>query len=504
MPTVSQFLCERLENSGLKHIFGSNGFYIDSFLKVVEQSEKISFIRNMDDNYSGFAADAYARSKGIGCVCATYNTGALKLCNAIAGAYAERSPIVVIAGSPGIKDRDNNFSSNHLVESFNSQKEIFDHITSHSVVLNDPTTAGWHIDNAFNILKESKQPIYIELPKDVATQPIKYDVYTQGTPDNQKSDLSILKESIEDVSSLVLKSKNPVLVVGVQITRFNLEDALIKFAEKHSIPIVTTLLSKSSVSEDHPLFCGVYLGDQTKNEKVKDLVDSSDCLLIFGELITDMAFRFITPKFDYNNTIFCSVENFRVRNHIYCNVRFVDFCKSFFKLELDKKFFEPIPKVVRNKFLPQNKNLSLKRLLEKIDSLLSSNFIVLTDLDEASDLVVFHHAFISSSFYRSMGLCLPGAVGAQLSNPNMRPLVLINEDSFRSSIIEINTIFKNNLNPIIFVIKKEIKDWNYTKVCDMIGGGRSYDARDEEELEGIIENCLLNKEFSIINVFLES
>ena len=60
------------------------------------------------EDCAGFAADAYARVNGIGAVCVTYCVGGLSLCNSIAGAYAEKSPVVVISGSPGLRERVNN------------------------------------------------------------------------------------------------------------------------------------------------------------------------------------------------------------------------------------------------------------------------------------------------------------------------------------------------------------------------------------------------------------
>lgn len=511
MPIVSEFLCERLGNAGVKHIFGVNGPYISDFLEAVEHSERIKFIKNTDENHAGFAADAYARFNGIGCVCATYNTGALKLCNSIAGAYAERSPVVIVAGSPGIRERNKDFLSNHLVESFNSQKEIFERITAHSVILDDATTAGWKIDNALDILKENKQPVYIELPRDIALQPIKYDVYTQGTPNNRGSDSLSLNEAIDDISNHIKNSKNPVIIMGVQVTRFNLEDSLIKFAEKHNIPIVTTLLSKSSINENHPLFSGVYLGEQTRNLDVKNLVESSDCLLIFGEMLTDTSFGFVTPKFDNNNTIFCSIENIRVKNHIYCGVRFIDFCKVFFKNDLGKKTFSLRAKTERIKFIPQEgKNLNLKRFFEKVDSILSENLVVLTDINDnmlyAADLFVSHHRFVSSAFYCSMGLSLPGSMGIELLNPDIRPLVLVGEESFQTSAVEINTLLQNNLSPIIFVLTQKnglFRSWNYDKVCDMMGAGLGFSVDTEDSLDGVVTSCLRRKTLSVINVILD-
>ena len=124
MPSVADFLVERLENSGVNHIFGVPGDYVLQFIRRINESGKLNFVNTTDENHAGFAADAYARVHGIGCVCATYNVGALKLCNAVAGAYAEKSPVLVVSGSPGIKERNDDFLLHHVVRSFeNQQKE---------------------------------------------------------------------------------------------------------------------------------------------------------------------------------------------------------------------------------------------------------------------------------------------------------------------------------------------------------------------------------------------
>src|SRR5688572_9288412 len=105
MSSVAEFLIERLENAGIKHVFGVPGDYILNFFGKLIESKKIELINNADEAGSGFAADAYARINGLSCVSVTYNVGALKICNAIAGAYAERSPVIVIAGAPGVSER---------------------------------------------------------------------------------------------------------------------------------------------------------------------------------------------------------------------------------------------------------------------------------------------------------------------------------------------------------------------------------------------------------------
>ena len=521
MPSVAEFLIERLGNFGVKHIFGVPGDYLVDFINSANQSEKVVFVNNTDENHSGFAADAYARAHGVGCVCATYSVGALRLCNAVAGAYAEKSPVIVISGSPGIKERNEDFLLHHVVESFDNQQKIFKHITCHNVVLDDATTAGWKIDNALEILKQNKQPIYIELPRDVATQPIKYDVYRQGTPESQKSDEDSLKDSIQETAEWLVLSKNPVIMVGVQITRFGLNEQLIRFAEKHNIPMVTTLLSKSSVNEDHPLFAGVYCGNQTSQDHVKNIVDGSDCLLILGEMLTDMIAGFETPKFTKKQIIFCSTEGLKIKNHVFKDVKFLDFCKGFFKLELGKKEAPCIKKPEILEFIPSSNTITIERFFQKINSILNEKVSVVADIGEsllgASSLKVCQHHFISPAFYCSMGFAIPGALGLQLAKPNIRPIVLVGDGAFQMSLSELSTILQHKLNPIVFVLNNKgysteklleknisIRDWNYHKIFDMIGGGFGYKAVTEEELESSIKLALNSVELSVINVCLET
>lgn len=513
MPTVTDFLVERLVNAGTKHAFGVNGPYISSFVNSIKQNEKIKFIENIDDSCAGFSADAYSRFNNIGCVCANYNTGALKLCNAIAGAYSERSSVVVVGGAPGIKERNKDFLSNHYFGAFNSQQKIFNHITCYSVVLDDPTTAGWKIDKALDVLQCNKQPIYIELPRDIASLPIKYDVYTQGTPSSPTSDEDSIVEAIQDISNLIKNSKKPVLVMGVQVLRFGLQDSLIKFAEKNNLPIVTTLLSKSSIDERHTLFKGVYLGEYTKDINTKSIIDDSDCLLIFGEMLTNSnaIFDLETPTIDKNKVVFCSVEKIKVKNHTYCDVNFIDICKKIFKLEiLEKNSTCHIEKNIKLKFSPTKGLLSITRFFEKLETVVDENYPIIVDLDknliDAALLRVPYRCFISSAFYCSKGFAVPGAIGAQTAVPSVRPIVLTSDKSFEVSCLEIFTIVSNNLNPIIFVVRTNSdansKNNLFHKIQEMIPGLKGFLAQNEIDLEHSFNEALKLKGPVLIEIFI--
>ncbi len=524
MPSVAEFLIERLENAGVGHVFGVPGDYVLNFIKQLGDSKKIKFVNSTCESHAGFAADAYARVHGIGCVCTTYNVGTLKVCNAVAGAYAERSPLVVLSGSPGLKERNEDFELHHFVKSFDNQLKMFKHITCHSVILEDATKAGFQIDQAIEALKYNKQPIYIELPRDVGEMPIKYDVYRQGTPSARLSDGQALKESLAEVFEWIGSSKRPVIMAGVHLTRCGLAGALVRFAERHNIPMVTTILSKSTINEHHPLFAGVYSGPQTSEESVRKLVDDSDCLLILGEMLTDMTLGFQSPKFSKRNTVFCSIEGLNVKNHAYNDVLFTDFCRELFKVNLPKKSNPHMPeRKSAELFVPTKGKITTERFFDKINSMLNDKMAVIADIGEvlfgAASLVVAHHHFISPAFYCSMGLAIPGALGVGLAKPDVRPVVLVGDGAFQMSLSELSSHLDNKLNTIVFVLNNkgytterfllegkfnDIRNWNYHKVTELLGGGTGFYVETEEELEAAVSAALKSKELTIVNVSVSS
>ena len=514
-----------MKNAGIQHVFGVPGDYVLNFYKKLSDCEEIEVIGTTDENHAGFAADAYARSKGIGCVCVTYNVGALKIANAVACAYAERSPVVVISGSPGMKERGDGVLLHHMVRSFECQKDIFENITCASIVLDDPTTAGYKIDKAFEALKHHKQPIYIELPRDIADKSISYDVYKQGTPESPKTDKENLQEALSEVLGWVTAAERPVILAGVQLSRYGLHNELIKFAEKTNIPIASTLLSKSVVDETHPLFLGIYAGTASQ-KNVRKMVEDSDCLLMFGVLVTDMTLAFKPAKFAKRQVVSCTVEGLRVKNHTFTDVVFKDFCEALFKSELPRLPGQKLEAKNKNfYFTPQPEDkITCGRFFEKINSMLNDKMVVVADIGDsmfgAIDLNVHARGgFISPAFYTSMGFAIPGALGVQVAKPNHRPIVLVGDGAFQMSCTELSTIVARGLNPIVFVLNNhgytterflldgpfnDIANWSYHRITEMIGGGIGYNVSTEGELETAIYNALSSDKLNIISVELGS
>lgn len=521
---TSQFLIERLENAGVRHAFSVPGDYVLEFIKELCDSKKIEVINNTDEAHSGFAADGYARVNGIGCVVVTYSVGASKVINAVQCAYAERSPLIVISGAPGMNERAEPFLLHHMVRHFNSQKRMFDEITCASIVLDDPATAGYQIDKAFEALHHFKQPIYIELPRDVARKSISYDVYKQGTPTAPPTDPENLQEALKEVSAWLSEAKKPAILAGVELARYKLAEPLVKFAERHQIPMATTLLSKSVVNERHPLFAGVYFGETSK-EHTRKIVDESDCLLIFGDYHHDMTLCFRPAKFTKRQVVWSNVEGLRVRNHSYTDIGFTDFCKAISKLDLNKKWSQDLPAVKEMSVFepkPETK-ITSDRLFAKIDSIINRSHAICADIGDslfgAMDLTVHHsHHFLSPAFYTSMGPSIPYALGVQTAFPDVRPIVLIGDGAFQMSCTELSTIVNRGLNPIVFILNNDgytterflldgkfndIRRWKYHKITEMIGGGKGIMVSTEEELDIAVKEAIDSKELYVINVILD-
>ena len=236
--TIGSYLIQRLQDFGLTDIFGIPGDFVLQFYGMLEESP-LNVIGCTREDCAGYAADGYARINGIGAVCVTYCVGGLSLCNSIAGAFAEKSPVVVISGAPGVDERRSNPLLHHRVRDFNTQREVFEKITVASASLDDPLTAFREIDRCLETAVRLKRPVYLELPRDRVHTKCPYphvpktEIFT--------SDKDALRESLAEAKRAINASKKPVIIAGVEMHRFGLEDEVVKFAEKNSIPMCATL-----------------------------------------------------------------------------------------------------------------------------------------------------------------------------------------------------------------------------------------------------------------------
>ncbi len=175
----------------------------------------------------------------------------LKVANTTAEAFAEKSPVVVISGAPGMKEREKNPLLHHKVREFDTQKKVFEQLTIASTVLSDPQTAFQEIDRVLHAALRFKRPVYIELPRDLVSVP---GIPHHKTPEiHERSDSRSLREALAEAGQMINAARQPVILADVEVHRFGLQDQLLKLARKTNIPVAATVLGKSVIGEHHPV-----------------------------------------------------------------------------------------------------------------------------------------------------------------------------------------------------------------------------------------------------------
>jgi TPP-dependent 2-oxoacid decarboxylase len=534
---IGDYLIHSLAGRGIAHIFGVPGDYILSFFDRLTKS-KISVVNTCDEQGAGFAADAYARIRGLGVVCITYGVGALKVVNTTAQAYAEKSPVVVISGAPGLKEQIKNPLLHHKVRDFDTQKKIFDQITVASTVLGDPQTAAYEIHRVISAALHFKRPVYIELPRDRVSTTIAGPYrHPLDIPEPEQSDPNALREAITEASNLINAATRPVIIAGEEIHRFELQDKLLSLIEKTQIPVSATILSKSVISELHPLFIGIYEG-AVGQENARQYVESSDCLIILGATLSDITLGMFTAQIDQRRTIYASAEKLSVMYHHYDNIDIRDFLDALIDAPISMKekgvynASSSLETSANNKDLPMTssttkytsgRKITVKYVFEYLNSCLTDDMIVLADVGDAlfagADLIIRGNTrFLSPAYYASLGFAVPASIGAQLADPSLRPLVIVGDGAFQMTGIELSTALRYGLNPIVVVLNNgtylteqlmldgafnDLQPWNYSNVPKVIGGGQGFQIETEDQFNYAISDALSHRNtYSILDVHL--
>ena len=270
------------------------------------------------------------------------------------------------------------------------------------------------------------------------------------------------------------------------------------------MPIATTILGKSVICEAHPLFAGVYEGAMGRAE-VTELVESADCLLMLGCFLTDINLGIFTAKLDPSRCIDATSENLRIRHHHYRDVRLDDFISGLIarKLEINPVAVPPRSNPFAHALEDDpHSPVRSAQLFARLNRMLAENpdMTVIADIGDslfgAADLEMHRQTeFLSPAYYTSMGFAVPAAVGASMANPAARILVIVGDGAFQMTGMELSTIARHRLNPIVVVLNNhgytterfllegsfnDIHDWAYHRVPEVLGSGLGLEIRTGE------------------------
>lgn len=520
--TVGRYLIQRLAERGLKHVFGVPGDYVLGFYDLLVASP-LDVVGMCTEAGASFAADAYARVNGLGAVCVTYCVGGLNTVNAVAGAYAEKSPLIVISGAPGMRERLRSPLLHHRVRDFTTQRRIFEQVTVASAALEDPARAPAQIDETLAACARHKRPVYLELPRDLCDAPCARP--RPLPPEAAATDAGALREALDEASAMLRSAKRPVLLAGVEVHRFGLQDLLLRLADRTGYPVAATLLGKSVISERHPQYLGIYEGAMGR-EEVRRTVEGADCVLILGAFMTDINLGIYTAQLDLSRTINATSERISIKRHHFEGIGLRDFVRGLIRSPLGRR--RKAPAVRRRQERPfrprRRREITVRRFFARMNEFLRDDDVAICDIGDslfgAADLTIHRRTeFLSPAYYTSMGFAVPAAVGAQVRKPKSRCVVFVGDGAFQMTGQELSTVARRRLNPIIFVLNNkgytterlindgpynDLYEWAYHLFPQIVRAGWGCEVTTEGELEEALAQARENtRSFSIVNVQLD-
>ena len=526
--TVGQYLLDRLQSHGVEHIFGLPGDYVLRFDKLIEK-HPIQWMNTTRENTAGYMADTYARLRGLGVACVTYGVG-INITNAVSQAFVESSPIVIISGAASTEEFRRSQRLHHMFHQSTdkprdtTQLEIFRKITVAQTVLENPLTAAAEIDRVMDVCLSQKKPVYIEIPRNQVDFVIPLPSYEPAP--QKKSDPQALNELLLEVKNILKNCHSPVIWVGHEIHRYGLAASILKFAEKTHIPIVSSLLGTSTISEYHPLYAGLYQGEVSK-EEVKKFVESCDCILSLGVIYNDVNTGGFTARVDTENTINATSESIDVNHHHYKEVFFADFLDGLGGLELNVRFRSDYPACVDHSFptfkVKKGKKITSARLFEGLQKYLKPEHVVVSDFGDclfgSAELILDQDCYISNAYFATLGFGVPGAIGAQIAAPHRRVIGVVGDGAFQMTCMELSTAVRYNVDPIIILVNNhgfaterpllegdynELVDWRYSEIPKVLGKGIGIQVTTEEGLEKALSKAFSTRgEYFLIEVVLD-
>ncbi|MBG0962360.1 alpha-keto acid decarboxylase family protein [Bacillus sp. SRB1LM] len=532
--TVSTYLLDRLSELGIEHIFGVPGDYNLAFLDDVIAHENVEWIGNCNELNAAYAADGYARIKGIAALITTFGVGELSAINGIAGSYAENVPVIKITGTPPTTVMENGALVHHTLGDgkFDHFSNMYREITVAQSKLT-PEHAAEEIDHVLRACWSAKRPVHIQLPIDVYNKPIN----KPTEPILHKpvvSNKDALDKMLLHATSKINSAKKPVILADFEVDRFHAKEYLYQFVEKTGFPIATLSMGKGIFPEKHSQFIGIYTGD-VSSPYLRKRIDESDCIISIGVKLTDTITGGFTQDFTKEQVIEIHPYTVKIIDKKYGPVVMKDVLQQLSNViehrneeTLDIKPFISESLSITEKFNPKPQMVTQKRFWQQIYHFLQENDVLLAEqgtpfFGSATIPLPNNTTYVVQPLWGSIGYTLPALLGTQLANVSRRNILIIGDGSFQLTVQELSTILRQNLNPIIFLINNngytveraihgqnepynDIQMWDYTKLANVFGSKeKSLTCKVENEIElaeVLTDITLNNKQLIFIEVVM--
>lgn len=464
MTTVGTYLAQRLKELELSYYFAIPGDYNLSLLDELLKEPALKMINCCNELNAGYAADGYARIHGISALVVTFGVGALSAMNAVAGAYSENLPIIVVAGAPNTNSIEDAEILHHTLATENNDyvRQIFSHITAHNVRIHRPSDAPAQIDTAIAIAMEQKKPVYIEIACNISNLEVSMPT-KRAFNIGRLSDPSALKASVHAAAEKLNSAVKPILVAGSHARSCNIGRLVEKLSESSHYALAAMPDAKSFVSEAHPNYIGIYWGP-VSSPGCAEIVESSDIYLFIGPNFNDYTTVGHVCNIHPNKSIILAEGVVSVCGQVYTGITMHDFLEKLTPLlklnDTSLKAYQRIQGKAPLYQQPENLSepLTNRFLFGQIQALLNSDYGVLAETGDSwfNGLrlqLPKDCPFEIQMQYGSIGWSVGALLGMQAALHNKkRVIALIGDGSFQMGAQELSTLIRYEFKPIIFLI----------------------------------------------------
>jgi indolepyruvate decarboxylase len=488
MPTLATALLQGLKDHGAREMFGIPGDFVLPFFKVIEESGILPCFTFSHEPAVGFAADAAARYRsGIGVAAVTYGAGAFNIVNAIAGAYAERSPVVLIAGAPGARERTSGFMLHHQARSVDTQFAVLREVTCDQAVLTDPATAPAEIARVLRSARERSLPVYIELPRDIAGAECAAVPVLPRTP----VDPEALRECANEIMTRLSAAKRAAIIVDVEIRRYGVEEQVAEFARKLKLPVVTTFMGRGLLEHAPDVTVGTYLG-AAGEPSITRLVEDADALLLLGVIVSDTNFALSQRVLDQRRAMLAIDREVCVGHHSYRDMPIDALIDALISRASGGTARVPVLRVALEypRHLPaDDKPIMPSDIARAINDLFDRHgaMPMTSDIGDClfTAMEIENTALAAPGYYAGMGFGVPAGIGVAAAT-GRRPLILVGDGAFQMTGWELGNCARYGLDPIVVLFNNkswemlrafqpesrfnDLDDWHFADIAKSIGG----------------------------------
>ena len=452
---LTERLLQALKARGATEIFGIPGDFALPLFREIERSALLPLHTLSHEPGVGFAADAAARARsGLGVAAVTYGAGAFNLVNAVAGAYAERVPLVVLSGAPAAHEAGSGLLLHHQVKTLDSQWRLFEELTVDRARLDDAARAPELIARVLDAALARSRPVYLEIPRDMPGQPCaEVPLVASVSPDAER-----LAACADEVLARLAAAERPLLMVGVEVRRYGLEARVAELARRLAIPVVTSFMGRGLLAHADVDLVGTYLG-LAGDAALSEQVERSDALLLLGVIVSDTNFAVSARRIDLRQAMHVFDADVAIGHHVYHQLPIGALIDALLARVPPAPAIPPARRPApapaapdesrpgTGPIVPQDIAAAVNALMREhgpmpLASDVGDCLFTAMDIEPAE--------LIAPGYYATMGYGVPAGLGLQVAT-GQRPIILVGDGAFQMTGWELGNARRLGCDPIVLV-----------------------------------------------------